>query len=146
MGVRSTMAIQWWMRCSVNAYTITLINAPHNMQVFNCDVETLFQLLFTDHEFFKGFLKSRRTISECFVMFTVYMHLSVCLFIHQAVKSWCISMYIYGCLSVCVFICFYKQALPFICVWYDCIHDWPCHNHPYGHKNRGLRKRWNNEI
>ena len=121
----------------MNAYTITLINAPHNMQVFNCDVETLFQLLFTDHEFFKGFLKSRRTISEYFVMmFTVYMHLSVCLFIHQAVKSWCISMYVSGCpyvcmyvllsivmvymcLAVCLFVClsaFINKILPFICV------------------------------
>ena len=68
---------------SVNAYTITLINAPYNMQVFNCDVETLFQLLFTDHEFFKGFLKSRRTISECYNddvhCIYAFVCLSVCL-------------------------------------------------------------------
>ena len=36
------------------------------------------------------------------MMFTVYMHLSVYLFIHQAVKSWCISMYVSGCPYVCI--------------------------------------------
>ena len=92
---------------SVNAYTIILINAPYNMQVFNCDVETLFQLLFTDHEFFKGFLKSRRTISECYSgdvhCIYAFVCLSVYLFMHQAVKSWRISMYISGCLFVCMY-------------------------------------------
>ena len=34
------------------------------LQVYAADVETIFQLLFTDPNFFRDFLKARNTISE----------------------------------------------------------------------------------
>lgn len=33
-------------------------------EVYNSDVETTFQLLFTDSDFFRGFLKARKTTSN----------------------------------------------------------------------------------
>ncbi|XP_065901985.1 protein Aster-A-like isoform X3 [Dysidea avara] len=32
-------------------------------EAYNCDVESLFQMLFTDHEFIRAFLKGRRTVN-----------------------------------------------------------------------------------
>ena len=36
-----------------------------SLQIFSADVETIFQLLFTDSDFMRNFFKARKTTSKC---------------------------------------------------------------------------------